>query len=210
MIKIFSKKELEHIFANDFQSPVFPILAQKYFSLKEYKKAEKVCEIGLAHDKNNLIGKYILAKTHLINNQSLKAEKLLKGIIDMDQNNFNALLTLIEVQKTLKRSNNSLKKLINRAHNILPKNKTIKRLYRSINVKTKQKKRIKKESIRNINNNINIDHKMATKTMYLLMLQQSKYNIAQKILEIMIENKKNIKFAQIEFKKIKQLSKLGK
>ena len=56
----------------------------------------------------------------------------------------------------------------------------------------------------------NVDIKMATKTMYLLMLKQSKYNIAQKILEIMIENKKNIKFAQIEFKKIKQLSKLGK
>ena len=210
MIKNFSKKELEHIFANDFQSPVFPILAQKYFSLKEYKKAEKVCEIGLVHDKNNLIGKYILAKTHLINNQSLKAEKLLKGIIAMDQNNFNALLTLIEVQKTLNRSNSSLKKLINRAYNILPKNKTIKKLFRSINVKTKQKKRIKKESIRNINNNINIDHKMATKTMYLLMLQQSKYDIAKKILEIMIKNKKNIKFAQIEFTKIKKLTKLGK
>ena len=203
MIKIFSKKELEHIFANDFQSPVFPVLAQKYFSLKEYKKAEKVCEIGLTHDQNNLIGKYILAKTHLINNQSLKAEKLLKEIVAMDQNNFNALLTLIEVQKTLNRSNNSLKKLINKAYNILPKNKTIEKLYRSINVKKEQNKTIKKESIRNTNNNINIDHKMATKTMYLLMLKQSKYDIAKKILEIMIENKKNIKFAQIELKKIK-------
>ena len=210
MIKNFSKKELEHIFANDFQSSVFPVLAQKYFSSKEYKKAEQVCEIGLTHDKNNLIGKYILAKTYLINNQILKAEKLLKGIIVMDQNNFNALLTLIEVQKTLNRSSNSIKKLINRANNILPENKMIKQLYRSKNIETKKNKTTKKEPIRKTNNNINIDHKMATKTMYLLMLQQSKYDIAKKILEIMIEDKKNIKFVQTEFKKIKQLSKLGK
>ena len=68
MTKFPLKKELEHIFANNLKSSVFPILAQKYFSNKEYKKAKKVCDIGLKHDENNLTGKYILAKIYLVNN----------------------------------------------------------------------------------------------------------------------------------------------
>jgi len=208
MIKKISKKELEHIFADNFKSPVFPILAQKYFSNKEYKKAKKVCDIGLKHDENNLTGKYILAKIYLINNKILKAEKLLKDIIIMDQNNFNALITLIEVQKTLNRSENTIKKLIDRAYYILPENKTIKALYRSISVDKKTRKVIKNNKLIK-KNTINIDSKMATKTMYLLMIKQSKKDIAKKILETMIANKENIKFAQKELKN-KQLSKLGK
>ena len=34
----FSKKKLEQIFADDFSSPVFPILAEIYFQNKEYER----------------------------------------------------------------------------------------------------------------------------------------------------------------------------
>ena len=124
------------------------------------------------------------------------------------ENNFNALITLIEVQKTLNRSENTIKKLIDRAYYILPENKTIKALYRSISVDKKTRKVIKNNKLIK-KNTINIDSKMATKTMYLLMIKQSKKDIAKKILETMIANKENIKFAQKELKN-KQLSKLGK
>ena len=54
MMKNFSKKELEHIFANDFQSPVFPILAQKYFSLK------------VQNFRNFDVRKYFYIKKHVV------------------------------------------------------------------------------------------------------------------------------------------------
>ena len=201
-MKYFSMKELEHIFANDFNSPIFPILAHKYFSIKQYQKAEKVCEIGLKHDKNNLVGKYVLSKIHLINNKVLKAEKLLKEIVLKDQNNFNALLTLIEVQKKLKRSNNSINENIQKAHNILPKYQILSKVNKLKIAKTKNIKTSKNKVLKN-NPKINIDDKMATKTMYSLMIKQSNYPIAKKILQIMIINNRNKTFAQKELKKIR-------
>ena len=201
-MKFFSMKELEHIFANDFHSPVFPILAHKYFSIKQYSKAEKVCEIGLKHDTSNLVGKYILSRIHLINNKVLKAEKLLKEIVLKDQNNFNALLTLIEVQKKLKRSNNSINENIQKAHNILPKYQILSKVNKLKIAKTKNIKTSKNKVLKN-NPKINIDDKMATKTMYSLMIKQSNYPIAKKILQIMIINNRNKTFAQKELKKIR-------
>ena len=78
MINYPRKKELEHIFAEQLDSKVFPVLAQIYFTSSQYTKAEKICHIGLQHDKNNMLGKYILAKIYLIDNKIIDAEKLLK------------------------------------------------------------------------------------------------------------------------------------
>ena len=51
---------------------------------------------------------------------------------------------------------------------------------------------------------IQINTTMATKTMYKLMVQQKKYDVAIAILEIMKANKKNIKFVNLEQKKLQQ------
>ena len=58
----FTKKKLEQIFADDFTSPIFPILAEIYFQNKEYERSLKVCKIGLSYNSNNAIGNYILSK----------------------------------------------------------------------------------------------------------------------------------------------------
>ena len=200
-MKNFSVKELEHIFANDFQSPIFPILEHKYFSIKQYNKAEKVCDIGLKYDKNNFVGKYILSKIYLVNNKVLKAEKLLKEIVLKDQNNFNALLTLIEVQKKIKRSSNSINKIVNQAYNVLPDNKLVSKMYRANTRNRKKTKNNKNKAVKD-NAIIHINEKMATKTMYSLMIKQSNYDIAKKILKIMIINKKHKTFAKKELKKL--------
>ena len=77
-MKNFSVKELEHIFANDFQSPIFPILAHKYFSIKQYNKAEKVCDIGLKHHQNDSAGLFILAQIERLEGNLKEAETALK------------------------------------------------------------------------------------------------------------------------------------
>ena len=86
----FTYQKLENIFASNFQSSSFVILANKYFNDGYYKKAERVCQIGLEYDSNNTIAKYILAKVNLIKNDLIAAEKLLKEVVKRDSNNFNA------------------------------------------------------------------------------------------------------------------------
>ena len=63
----FSLRELENIFAQNLKSSIFPILADKYFSMNKYSKAKKVCEVGIQYDSENYLGKYVLAKIYLIN-----------------------------------------------------------------------------------------------------------------------------------------------
>ena len=87
MESTFNKQiALEREFTKDFGSPVFPILAAQYLKQRDFRRAEKVCRVGLEHDPYNTAGKYILAKIHLYQNQvkegeQLVAQKLLDKII---------------------------------------------------------------------------------------------------------------------------------
>ena len=79
-----SRKALEHIFANNFASPVFPILADLYCKNKEYERALKVCSIGLNNDPDNFTGQFILSKIHLAMKNEKEAEQILKTEIEKD------------------------------------------------------------------------------------------------------------------------------
>ena len=197
-----SYKKLEFFFATDFKSPSFIILAHKYYNDRYYKKAEKVCKIGLEQDPYNNIAKYILAKIYLVNNQLIKAEKLLKDIIKIDRSNINVLLVLIDVSKMLKRSSNTIEKYIKIAHSILPDNKSIKNMFDEIKVKKSPSKKINKLSLSAPQPLMDIDIKMATKTMYNLMMKQHKYDLAKHILNVMIKNKQFVSFAKKELKNL--------
>ena len=97
-INISSKKDLEQVFAEDFSSPIFPILGELYLKNKDFHRAEKVCLVGLKHDPANINGYYILAKVYLCNNQLTKAEKILIKLLDKKPLHINALkLSLIHI-----------------------------------------------------------------------------------------------------------------
>ena len=196
-------QKLENIFASDFTSPSFIILANKYYNDRHYKKAERVCQIGLEHNPNNNIAKYILAKVYLIKNDLIKAEKLLKEVIKRDPNNFNAFLVIIDVSKMLKRSSSTINKYIATAHSVLPDNQSISKMFNQIkDIKSNQKKKKKKTSHFQLEPTMEINTTMATKTMYNLMIKQQKYDLAKHILNVMIQNKKFVSFAKKELKKI--------
>ena len=101
MPQYFNRQKLEHLFAEDFSSPVFPILADIYYNNKEYERAIKVCQIGLKHYPNNYIGQFILAKTLYVQGDKQKVEKILKNIITYDSNNIQALLMIIQISEEL-------------------------------------------------------------------------------------------------------------
>jgi len=191
-MKNYSRYELEHAFAANFNSPLFPVLANLYYENKEYKRALKVCAIGLKNDSNNHIGQYILSKIYLKIDRVNEAEQLLKNVVDNDIHNINAILLLIDVKKKLNRSNLSIKKYINYAEYFINRS--------SDNKKIKNKKTLKN----NPQNSFIINSNMATKTMYSLLIKQKKYHMARSILDIMAKQKKHKKFANTEIEKIEK------
>ena len=197
--------KLEHRFANDFSSPVFPILAEFYFKLSRFNKAKKVCTIGLKHNPNNTIGQYVLAKIYLLEDNYEGAEELLKNVINNDPLNFKALRLFINVKIVLKHNISTFNQFIKKAYNINPSDKKIKKLYNKFNIKAQEEN--KKVNIQRKKKAIIINEKLATKTMYAVLIKQKKYNEALELLKIMKKNKKNKSFVKNEHKKVLHLIK---
>ena len=120
VIDINNITELEHAFAEDFGTPIFPVLANHYLKNKEMKRSRKVCELGLEHSPYNSDGKFILAKLNLYENKLINGEQLLKQVVDENPVHINGLRILIEVMRSLNRSSNTITKYIHRILNVLP------------------------------------------------------------------------------------------
>ena len=120
MIDITDKIALEAVFAEDFSSPYYPLLANLYLQKGDLRRAKKVCEIGLDHDASNGDGKFILAKVALAENKKVVAEKWLKRVIVDNPAHFNALRMLIKLEIQLKRSPNTIQKYISLLLQYLP------------------------------------------------------------------------------------------
>ena len=91
MVDILNKQELESMFSEDFNSPIFPYLADMYFLEGDIRRARLVCEVGLKNNVANTDGRYILAKVELHDKKLLLAEKLLKQVVFENPVHINAL-----------------------------------------------------------------------------------------------------------------------
>ena len=144
IININNISELEHAFAEDFGTPVFPVLANLYLKNKEMVRSRKVCELGLEHSPHNSDGKFIFAKLNLYENKLMKGEQLLKQVVDENPVHINGLRILIEVMRSLNRSPNSIKKYIQKILHIFPDDEDslalLNTLDTSTHVKTKTEK----------------------------------------------------------------------
>ena len=120
MININDKTALEGVFAEDFGSPYYPILANLYLQEGDLRRAKKVCEVGLKHDSLNVDGKFILAKVAMAENKLTVAEKWLKQVVDENTANFNALRLLISLEIQLGRSPKTIQTYISSLLQFLP------------------------------------------------------------------------------------------
>ena len=110
MIDINDLKSIEKYFADNLETPLFPILGELYFKKGDYERAEKVCDIGLKNNPDSSIGHYILAKIFLINDNLNKAEIFLEKSIKYNSMNLSSMNLLFFVQNELKRSKIKIKK----------------------------------------------------------------------------------------------------
>ncbi len=123
MININDKTALEGVFAEDFGSPYYPILANLYLQEGDLRRAKKVCEVGLQYDSSNVDGKFILAKVALAENKLTVAEKWLRRVVDENPSHFNALRLLIGLEIQLGRSPKTIQTYISRLLQFLPYDK---------------------------------------------------------------------------------------
>ena len=78
MIDLTNKKLLETKFAEDFATPLHPILADLYLLEGDLARAKRVCEVGLDYDSTNVDSKFILGKVAVAENKLTVAEKWFK------------------------------------------------------------------------------------------------------------------------------------
>tara|TARA_B110000467_G_C18147620_1_gene382362 strand:- start:93 stop:746 length:654 start_codon:yes stop_codon:yes gene_type:complete len=205
---------LESMFAEDFNAPIFPILAKYYLDKSLINKALKVSEIGLEKNPNNNLGKYILSQIHILDNNLIKSEKLLISVVKYQPCNVKAIITLIKLKISLGRSKNIIKSYIHRAFACFPYNHEIQKLQKTYFSKNKKIKENKIKDYQTDNNkfkSIKIDAQLATKSLYNVFINQKKYIEAQQILYLMSKNKKHTNFILVENKKVlKLINKKGK
>ena len=120
MIDLTDKKLLETKFAENFATPIYPILADMYLLEGDLVRARKVCEVGLDHDSTNVDGKYILGKVALAENKLTLAEKWLKQVVNENPAHFTALRLLINIEIQLKRSVKTIQAYISRLLQFIP------------------------------------------------------------------------------------------
>ena len=195
---------LESLFAKDFGSPICPVLADFYFKLSNFKKAKKVCQIGLQHNPKSFTLHYILAKIYLIENDYIQSEKLLQKVVVQDLTNFEALKLFINIKMFLKRSIKTYSKYILKAYSINSEDKNINKLYNQLKIEEspdlKDQKSQKKPKVE-----IVLNKRLATKTMFSVFIKQKKYIEALELLKIMKKTKANQNFIKEEAAKLKNL-----
>ena len=96
--------ELELYFADHFDTILFPVLADIYFNQEDYRRARKVCNIGLGYYENDAAGRFVLAKVEKAEGNLKDAEKELKHVLKYSPDNIDAAIMYCEVQTVLGRS----------------------------------------------------------------------------------------------------------
>ena len=211
-INISNKLDLERAFAEDFSSPIFPILGELYLKNKDFQRAEKVCRIGLKHDPNNINGYYILAKVYLYNNSLNKAEKQLIELLNKKPLHINALKLIVKVQEELGASNKNKLKYLKKLFNIFPDDKNIESKIAKIDtepINQKQSlidsKQVNIEASSILTNKFNIQPSMATLTFVEILKEQKHYEEALHVLSLLeSKSKTNTKIKKIK-NELKQL-----
>jgi hypothetical protein len=207
MININDKTALEGVFAENFGSHYYPILANLYFQEGDLRRAKKVCEVGLKHDSSNVDGKFILAKVALAENKLTVAEKWLKQVVDENPAHFNALRLLIKIEIQLTRSLNTIQIYISRLLQFLPYDKECIQWLNEINkletsnsqsITSPDPESLPENNLPNatskitnenlVKNNYEIVESMATFTMVQVLKSQKYYHQALAVLDVLKSN----------------------
>ena len=210
-------KKLESLFANDFSSPVFPLLAEHYYNTDDYYRAKKVCEIGLSKNATNVQGMFVLAKIFYKSDDLFKSERLIQRLLKADPINLKSLLLLFEIQKKLNRTNRTILKTISLILRFCPnhmiatkwmENNTIKNLdpIKKRKKDSPQKNQTQKSTHLD-KNQLNLQSNFHTFSMINILITQKHYQDAMNGLKVLVQEESTKQKAEKLIKKIKKIIK---
>ena len=210
---------LEKEFSENFNSPLFSVLAEEYFKIKAYNKCKKVLEIGLLLNPDDNDGKFILSKIELLENNIDMAQNILNSIIKSDPLYVNAIKLQIEINNTLNKGTKSLESQLSLIVGVQQDNKDSAPANKKKKVlKTKPKKRVLKTkspklkskvkatssktkvSTKKKSKSVKVASKMNTLTMVKILMNQGHYNQSLSMLDELLANGtiSNSKFKEVK------------
>ena len=232
--------QLELYFADHFDTVLYSVLADIYYSQDDLKRARRVCEIGLRHHKNDISGMFVLAKVEKAEGNLKETEKILEKIIVYCDDHLAATEMLCEIYTVLGRAQTKLLKCWKRLLKLDPMNPTAIEFIKKVegekiksgsnrkvsalktkNIIKRQKhaiknKPVKKEEIKGIQQMekaikpLNVSARLATFTLVAVLKNQGLFEQALDVLDVLEEKNEKKEKIEEERKTIKALIKQSK
>ena len=221
-----NQAELETYFADNFDTVLFPILADMYLQSRDLVRARKVCEIGLGYHPDHVDGRFILAMIELEIGNERESEKLLKEVVQSGTDHLQAAFQLAIVQQSLGRAESTLQKGWNKVLDLDPENREAKSILSILGKQEtpkkviQRKKTLKKSTGKNTKTTrrvkktegpqLAISPRIATFTMVNVLKNQNLYHQALDVLDILVTKGADVEKIEAERVVIKELLKAEK
>ena len=211
-----NQSELEAYFADNFDTGLFPVLADMYLQKRDLDRARKVCDIGLGYHPDHVDGKFILSMVELEIGNEREAEKLLKDVVSSGTDHLQAAFQLAVVQQSLGRAESTLQKSWNRVIDLDPENREAKSILSIIEkgdklpntIKQTKTKNSKKSSSKTMEGpKLAISPRIATFTMVNVLKNQHLFYQALDVLDILVTKGADHEKIEQEREEIKDLIK---
>ena len=214
--------ELELYFADHFDTILFPVLADIYFNQEDYRRARKVCNIGLGYHENDAAGRFVLAKVEKAEGNLKDAEKELKHVLKYSQDNIDAAIMYCEIQTVLGRSpsrlltswkkvlaldpsNQIAREFIAKVESPKVENKKNKTTSKKVSKRSTPKKVIKK--VDENTDSLNVSVRLATFTLVNVLKNQALFYQALEVLDLLEQKGEDPDMIRLERDSVKALIK---
>ena len=209
--------ELELYFADHFDTILFPVLADIYLAQEDYRRARKVCNIGLGYHENDSAGRFILAQVEKVEGNLKEAEKELRHCLKYSPDNIHAAIMLCEIQTVLGRSPSRLLTSWKKVLLLDPSNQTAKEFIEKVETDKNQKTQKKKPTIKTQKKavaskksdaeSLNVSVRLATFTLVNVLKNQALFYQALEVLDLLEQKGEDPDMIRLERDSVKELIK---
>ena len=205
--------ELELYFADHFDTILFPVLADIYFIQEDYRRARKVCNLGLGYHENDAAGRFVLAQVEKAEGNLKESEKELKHALKYSPDNIQAAIMLCEIQTVLGRSPSRLLTSWKKVSALDPSNQTAKEFIEKVESDNKDKTQKKKPSTKTITkpaesgDTLNVSVRLATFTLVNVLKNQALFYQALEVLDLLEQKGEDPDMIRLERDAVKTLIK---
>ena len=205
--------ELELYFADHFDTILFPVLADIYFIQEDYRRARKVCNIGLGYHENDAAGRFVLAQVEKAEGNLKESEKELKHALKYSPDNIQAAIMLCEIQTVLGRSPSRLLTSWKKVLALDSSNQTAKEFIEKVESNNKDKTQKKKPSKKTITklaesgDTLNVSVRLATFTLVNVLKNQALFYQALEVLDLLEQKGEDPDMIRLERDGVKALIK---